>query len=225
MSENTAENLEVEQEENVVPDIEVQVVDDTPQEDQGRPARTEGTKPNIPEDDEIAQYKGDAQKRIKQLKYEYHEERRAKEAAEREKNEAIAHAERVLKENNSLKKTLDDGEALLVEQVKGRTDAVIEAAKKEYKEAYEAGDPDKIVEAQSKLNKAQAEQFKVNDYKPRKRAEEPALKKAEPAYTEVKQHQPTQEDKEWLANNDWFQKKRTRGNDRVCNGSVSKATS
>ena len=207
MSENTAENLEVEQEENVVPDIEVQVVDDTPQEDQGRPARTEGTKPNIPEDDEIAQYKGDAQKRIKQLKYEYHEERRAKEAAEREKNEAIAHAERVLKENNSLKKTLDDGEALLVEQVKGRTDAVIEAAKKEYKEAYEAGDPDKIVEAQSKLNKAQAEQFKVNDYKPRKRAEEPAPKKVEPAYTEVKQHQPTQEDKDWLANNDWFQKK------------------
>ena len=80
-------------------------------------------------------------------------------------------------------------------------------AKKEYKEAYEAGDPDKIVEAQSKLNKAQAEQFKVNDYKPRKRAEEPAPKKAEPAYTEVKQHQPTQEDKDWLANNDWFQKK------------------
>ena len=63
------------------------------------------------------------------------------------------------------------------------------------------------MEAQSKLNKAQAEQFKVNDYKPRKRAEEPTLKKAEPAYTEVKQHQPTQEDKDWLANNDWFQKK------------------
>ena len=37
MSENTAENLEVEQEENVVPDIEVQVVDDTPQEDQEDP--------------------------------------------------------------------------------------------------------------------------------------------------------------------------------------------
>ena len=68
MNENTAENLEVEQEENVVPDIEVQVVDDTPQEDQGRPARTEGTKPDIPEDDEISKYKGDAQKRIKQLK-------------------------------------------------------------------------------------------------------------------------------------------------------------
>ena len=101
MNENTAENLEVEQEENVVPDIEVQVVDDTPQEDQGRPARTEGTKPDIPEDDEISKYKGDAQKRIKQLKYEYHEERRAKEAAERTQEEAVNRLEKILQEKTA----------------------------------------------------------------------------------------------------------------------------
>ena len=203
MNENTAENLE---EENVVPDLEIEVVDDTPQEDKDRPTRTEGTKPDIPEDDEIKTYNKNAQQRIKSLKYEYHEERRAKEAAQREKDEAIAHAQRIIKENNTLKKTLDDGEAMLVEQVKGKTDALIETAKKEYKEAYEAGDPDKIVEAQQKLNKAQAEQFRVNDYKPVKRAQEkPADQK--PAYTEVPKQEPTKEDKEWMANNDWFQKR------------------
>ena len=65
MNENTAEKLETE--EQVAPELEVEVVDDTPEEDKNRPARTEGTKPDIPEDDEIAKYKGDAQKRIKQL--------------------------------------------------------------------------------------------------------------------------------------------------------------
>ena len=67
MNENTAENLE---EENVVPDLEIEVVDDTPQEDKDRPTRTEGTKPDIPEDDEIKTYNKNAQQRIKSLKYE-----------------------------------------------------------------------------------------------------------------------------------------------------------
>ena len=204
MSENTAEKLQVEAE-TEAPELEVEVVDDTPEEDKNRPARTEGTKPDIPEDDEISSYKGDVQKRIKTLKYEYHEERRKKEAAEREKEEAVKHAERILQENNKLRKTLDDGEAVLVEQVKGKASAMIEAAKKEYKEAYEAGDPDKITEAQIKLNQAQNEAFRVQDYKPKPRAQETESKQV---YTPApaQKHEPTKEDKAWMAENDWFQK-------------------
>ena len=204
MNENTAEKLQVEAE-TEAPELEVEVVDDTPEEDKNRPARTEGTKPDIPEDDEISSYKGDVQKRIKTLKYEYHEERRKKEAAEREKEEAVKHAERILQENNKLRKTLDDGEAVLVEQVKGKASAMIEAAKKEYKEAYEAGDPDKITDAQIKLNQAQNEAFKVQDYKPKQRAQEPESKQV---YTPApaQKHEPTKEDKAWMAENDWFQK-------------------
>ena len=203
MNENTAEKLETE--DQVAPELEVEVVDDTPEEDKNRPARTEGTKPDIPEDDEISSYKGDVQKRIKTLKYEYHEERRKKEAAEREKEEAVKHAERILQENNKLRKTLDDGEAVLVEQVKGKASAMIEAAKKEYKEAYEAGDPDKITDAQIKLNQAQNEAFKVQDYKPKQRAQEPEPNQV---YTPApaQKHEPTKEDKAWMAENDWFQK-------------------
>ena len=199
-----AEKLETE--DQAAPELEVEVVDDTPEEDKNRPARTEGTKPDIPEDDEISSYKGDVQKRIKTLKYEYHEERRKKEAAEREKEEAVKHAERILQENNKLRKTIDDGEAVLVEQVKGKTSAMIEAAKKEYKEAYEAGDPDRITEAQLKLNQAQAEQLRIQDYKPKQRAEEKPVQQQEKSYTPVPRHEPTKEDKAWMAENDWFQK-------------------
>ena len=85
--ENTAEKLEqeVQVDENIEQTkeqpislnsdpVEIEVVDDTPEKDRNRPKRAENTEPNIPDDDEINSYKGDVQKRIKQLKYEYHEE-------------------------------------------------------------------------------------------------------------------------------------------------------
>ena len=53
MNENTAEKLETE-EQVTTPELEVEVIDDTPEQDKDRPARTEGTKPDIPEDDEIS---------------------------------------------------------------------------------------------------------------------------------------------------------------------------
>ena len=144
------------------------------------------------------------QKRIKQLKYEYHEERRQKEEAKRTSDEAIAHAQRLVEENKKLRKTLDDGETVLVEQAKGRVEAELAKAKQEYKDAYEAGDPDKLVEAQEKLSQAQNEKFRVNNYKPQVRAEEPVPPQAT-AQTNVKE--PTGKDKEWLdKNNDWFNK-------------------
>ena len=112
--------------------VEVEVVDDTPEQDRNRPKRSENTEPNIPDDDEIASYKGDVQKRIKQLKYEYHEERRQKEEAKRTSDEAIAHAQRLVEENKKLRKTLDDGENVLVEQAKGKVEAELANARKEY---------------------------------------------------------------------------------------------
>ena len=151
-------------------EVEVEVVDDTPPEDRNRPKRTEGTQPDIPDDDEINSYKGDVQKRIKQLKYEYHEERRQKEEAKRTSDEAVAHAQRLVEENKKLRKTLDDGESVLVEQAKGRIDAQLAKARQEYKEAYESGDPDKIVDAQEKLGQVQNEKFRVDNYKPQVRA-------------------------------------------------------
>ena len=183
--------------------VEVEVVDDTPAEDRNRPKRSKDIEPNIPDDDEINSYKGDVQKRIKQLRYEYHEERRQKEEARRTSDEAIAHAQRLVEENKKLRKTLNHGESVLVEQAKGRVEAELAKAKQEYKDAYEAGDPDKLVEAQEKLNQLQNERYRVNNYKPPVRAEEPEIPPQATSRSQIKE--PTGKDKEWLQkNNDWF---------------------
>ena len=219
MSDNTAEKIEseIQVDETIEQtkeqpislnkeEVEVEVVDDTPPEDRNRPKRTEGTQPDIPDDDEINSYKGDVQKRIKQLKYEYHEERRQKEEAKRTSDEAVAHAQRLVEENKKLRKTLDDGESVLVEQAKGRIDAQLAKARQEYKEAYESGDPDKIVDAQEKLGQVQNEKFRVDNYKPQVRADEPATPPQQ-ASAQTKVKEPTGKDKEWLdKNSDLFNK-------------------
>jgi NOL1/NOP2/fmu family ribosome biogenesis protein len=204
--ENTAEKIEQEIEMESQ-DLEIEVVDDTPEEDRGKPKRAENVPPQIPDDDEVSKYSGDVQKRIKQLKYEYHEERRQKEEAKRLSDEAVTATQKLMEENKKLRKTLDDGEGVLVEQAKGRVQAQLEKAKQEYKEAYEAGDPDKLIEAQEKLSTIQNEKYRVDNYKPTVRAVEPEVSPPQQAPAQPKVQEPTGKDKEWLeANSDWFQK-------------------
>ena len=208
MNDNTAQKLENEVSEEQL-DLEVEVIDDTPEEDKNKTRNENAPKDNVPDDDEIQNYNEDVKKRINKLKYEYHEERRAKEAAERTQNEAVSRLEKVLEENKRLRKTLDDGEGVLVDQAKKRVTAEIETAKREYKEAYESGDSDKILAAQEKLNRAQNEQFKVESYRaPAREAEvevSPSSKESKPPVQ--KRQEPTAADKSWLADNDeWFNK-------------------
>ena len=204
--ENTAEKIEQEIDMSNDP-IEIEEIDDTPEADR-KPKRAENVEPQIPDDDEVSKYSGDVQKRIKQLKYEYHEERRQKEEAARTKEEAINAASKLMEENKKLRKTLDDGEGVLVEQAKSRVQAQLDQAKHKYKEAYEAGDPDKLVEAQEELSAVQNEKYRVENYKPPVRAAESdvATVSNQPA-VHPKVQEPTGRDKEWLeANSDWFQK-------------------
>ena len=132
--------------------FEIEVVDDTPEEDKGKPRRAEDAEPQVPSDDEVEKYSEGVQKRIKQLKFEFHEERRRKEEAARLQDEALRYAEQMQEENEHLRKTLEEGEGVLVNQAKGRVTAEIDKAKIAYKTAYEAGDPDALIEAQEKLS-------------------------------------------------------------------------
>ncbi len=193
---------EVVEVEIVADDLEVEIADDTPEEDRGRPRRAPDAEADIPEDDELEKHSDSVQKRIKKLKFEFHEERRRKEEAEREREAAISYAENQKKEAERLRKNLDDGTGVLVNEAKARVASEMSNAKRAYKEAYEAGDPDAVLEAQMALSKLQFEADRVENWKPARPAapQEPApAPQARPNIPK-----PDRRAQEWVANNEWF---------------------
>ena len=184
--------------------FEIEVVDDTPEEDKGKPRRAEGADPKVPDDDEIQSYSEGVQKRIKQLKFEYHEERRAKEEAARLQDEALKYAQQIQQENEKLRKTLEEGEGVLVNQAKGRVAAELDKAKAAYKAAYETGDPDALIEAQEKLTMLQNEKVRYENYKPQPRQQQAP----QPQYQQPtpQPNRPSDRALQWAQRNDWFEK-------------------
>jgi hypothetical protein len=180
-----------------VEDAEIEVVDDTPEEDQGRkPAPP----PEEVSDDELTQYSESVQKRIKKFSRGYHDERRAKEAALREKEEALKLAQAIVEENKRLKGSLGQNQQILLEQAKKAAETDLEQAKRKYKEAYESGDADAVVNAQEALTSAKMKTERIENYRPRPLQEpENTVQMPQPA--------PVQADHkaaEWQRKNPWF---------------------
>ena len=199
-----AESKNAEAEEKVDFEIEgepeIEVVDDTPPEDRGRKPMTEP--PKEVTDEELSKYDESVQKRIKHFTKGYHDERRAKEAAQREKDEALRIAQAVMEENKKLKGSVNQNQNALIEQAKKVVANELEDAKRQYKAAYEAGDSDALVEAQEALTSAKMKAERVNNFKPAPLQEEK---------TDVQtNYQPQQaapvDDKllAWQDQNQWF---------------------
>jgi len=147
MSENNNPNVEIE----IEGSPEIEIVDDTPPEDRGKPEPKGAIEVT---DDEISQYSDNVQKRIRQLRAVYHEERREKDRLAREHQEALNYAQQIAEQNRMLQERLSQGERVLVETSKERNEAILSQAEREYKEAYEAGDTEKMIAAQKKLSEA-----------------------------------------------------------------------
>ena len=145
-------------------DDEVEIIDDTPEQDRNRKPMEEP--PKEFEEDEIAKYDESVQKRIKHFTKGYHEERRAKERAEREREEAIRIAQAIAEENKKLKGSLSANQNVLLEQAKKTVSGELEEAKRKYKEAYEAGDSDALVAAQEELTTVKMKMDKINNFRP-----------------------------------------------------------
>ena len=143
---------------------EIEVVDDTPEEDRNRTPMKEP--PKEVTDEELAKYDEGVRKRIQHFTKGYHEERRAKEAAQREKDEAIRIAQQLVEENKKLKGSLSQGQNALLEQAKKVVANELDQAKRKYKEAYESGDADALVAAQEDLTTAKLKAERVNNFKP-----------------------------------------------------------
>ena len=144
--------------------FEIEVVDDTPTQDQGRKPMKEA--PSEVTEEELEQYSEGVKKRIQHFSKGYHEERRAKESALREREEALRIAQSLADENKRLQGTLGQGQQALLEQAKKVVASEIEDAKRSYKEAYESGDSEKLVEAQEALTSAKIKAERVNNFRP-----------------------------------------------------------
>jgi hypothetical protein len=143
-------------------DIDLEIIDDTPEEDRDR-------KPSDPPDDvseeELVNYSEKVRKRILKFSKGYHDERRAKEAALREREELERVAKKLMEENHQLKGSFGKSQSVLLEQAKRVVDQEITSAKGKYKEAYERGDSDAIIEAQEALDAAREKKRKVDSIK------------------------------------------------------------
>ena len=161
MSENKQEmeNYQVPDEEK----LDVEVEDDTPVEDQGF-TKSEPEYVKSLEKDELTEYSDEVKNKIAGFKKIYHDERREKEKALREQQEAIALAQRLYEENKALKGKVNTSEKVAVDSFKTSAERELEIAKREYKEAYESGDAEKLVDAQEKITSAKIKMEKASNY-------------------------------------------------------------
>ena len=179
--------------------FELEIEDDTPVTDRNRKA---APPPEDPTDEELSSYDEKVQSRIKKFTRGYHDERRAKEEALREREAAENFAKQVFAENKRLQQQLSTGSQAFIAQSKNTAERALKEAKREYKEAYEAGDPDLMTEAQAKIARATLDADKVENMRPI-----PVIEREfEAPQREVKPRLETRT-AEWLENNsDWWGK-------------------
>ena len=190
---------------NKIPDdLEVTIIDDTPQEDR-RPAKADDASPEVDDDvvdKEIADYSKRAADRISKIKYEYHEERRAKEAAARESKEAVARLQTMMSENQRLQAMVEQGGEVLNKQAHNNALWAKQNAQAEFKKAYEEGDADAMTKAQEMIARATLAEQQSNNMAENVQAQVtknmPVQKQAEP------KQELDPEMKEWSSKNPWF---------------------
>lgn len=182
---------------------DIEIVDDTPEQDRGRKPLDRPVAD--PSDDELQEYSDKVRNRIKELTHARHDERRAKEALAREKEEAFRLAQAVYEENRQLKERINKGETSFVSQAQRLAEVEVEKAKAALKAAHEAGDTEAFAEAQVALNKAVFMQERVKAFKPA------PLQNAEPSANvptqQVAQPPVPQVDAKadaWRQRNPWF---------------------
>lgn len=197
-AEGKAENTSVQE-----PDeIDIEIVDDTPEQDRNRPKLKKNPEPT---EEELDSYSEGVKKRINDLRYGYHDERRAKEAAIREKEELAVFAQKLLREKQELEQRYAQGEEFAVGQIKEKATLTLESAKKQYKEAFEAGDVEAMASAQEKMMEAALERKKYEDWRPKQLQTAENYETIQPTQQNVQQKpQVDPRAVTWAEDNKWF---------------------
>lgn len=181
-------------------DIDIEVVDDTPEEDRGRKPLAKEI--DDPTDEEIEQYGDKVKGRIKELTHARHDERRAKEAAQREKEEAIRFAQQIVEENRKLKEYVDSGHRTYAEVLRAKTEMELQLARDKFKAAQESYDTDEILAAQEALSDAKMRFEQAKSFNPT-----PLHTTQNEVYTQPSASQsPPLDDRtlRWQQRNQWF---------------------
>jgi hypothetical protein len=190
---------------NKEPDIEIEIEDDTPPKDRNRQPVSEEEIKNLKLDaDELDQYSVEAKDKLIKMKKVWHDERRAKESADRERQEAVRIAQKLSDENKQLKSKLSSGEEEYVGVAKQSAVQELSAAKKEYRDAYDAGDSEKLVEAQERLTMAKIKVDKLDNYNPiyKKPVEDEQNEVQIPQEQSIPR--PDNKAVDWQQRNEWF---------------------
>jgi hypothetical protein len=179
---------------------QLEVVDDTPEADRGREPMPKEIVAEL-ESDELEEYSDKVKTRLKQMKKVWHDERREKERVQREQHEALSAAQRLLEENRQLRRTLSQGEQSLVGSYKQTAEYEVDAAKRAYRDAYESGDADKVVDAQEKLSRATLRLQQVEQYRPTLQHQETEV---DIVPQQVQQPRLDQKTVTWQESNTWY---------------------
>jgi hypothetical protein len=184
--------------------FEVRVEDDTPPQDRGRAPLPKKITEEL-ENDDLEEYSEKVKKRLGQMKKVWHDERRAKEAAAREKEEALKFAQAQMEENRKLKQRLGVGEKVFIQEVTKAATSELASAKDRLKQAYDSGDTDRITEAQEALTDAKLKLKEYERFQPSVQEDEIDVQsnKQERAPTPA----PAQIDPKaaaWKEQNSWF---------------------
>jgi hypothetical protein len=182
-------------------DLEVELVDDTPPEDRGRTPLPKNVVEELDNDD-LEEYSDKVKKRLSQMKKVWHDERREKERAHREREEAIRFAEHTYQENQQLRKRVGTGEKVIIGELGRSAQMELVAAKEKLKQAYETGDAELITEAQEALTDAKIKIKEVEQYTPSLQDEDYPVQNQQQVQAPRQTVDPKAE--AWRERNDWF---------------------
>ena len=181
--------------------LEIEIVDDTPEQDRGRAPMPKEIVKELEEDD-LEEYSEKVKKRLGQMKKVWHDERREKERESREKAEAVRYAQQVMEENKALKQRLGQGHKAIVTEATRAANNELAVAKEKLKQAYETADAGQIADAQEVLTDIKLRLKDYERYKPSLQEEDYSVQPTQQVQQSKQVVDPKAE--AWREKNTWF---------------------
>lgn len=183
--------------------LDIVVEDDTPPEDRGRTPLPQEIVEELDKDD-LDEYSDKVKKRLSQMKKVWHDERREKERASREREEALRFAQVQSDEVRRLKQQLGNGEKIYLTEVTRAATTEVETAKNKLKQAYESGDAEMIANAQEAMTDAKLKLREYERYKPSLQDESNEVERTQQTAPATATTRPDTKAEAWREKNTWF---------------------